>query len=83
MFRFRFSLLFLKQNDSFSKKGKHLSQPPSTKLSVRFAVICSTLTEDIIACSGECNLFELMVSNERLQNDRIVKVRKSIGLSFS
>ena len=30
---------------------------PSTKLSVRSAVICSTLTEDIVAFSGECLMY--------------------------
>ena len=29
-----------------------MAPPPSTKLSVRSAVICSTLTEDIIVFSG-------------------------------
>mgnify|MGYP006877665900 CR=1 FL=1 len=32
---------------------------PSTKLSVRSAVICSTLTEDIVAFSGQWDIVDL------------------------
>ena len=54
--------LFWKTGDISSQTG--LS--PSTKLSVRSAVICSTLTEEIVAFSGECySLFRTMSVRNR------------------
>ena len=51
-----------------------LSGPPSTKLSVRSAVICSTLTEDIVAFSGEWDDGQCSLVRVASQSCNVIKV---------